>query len=79
MVKKIIAFICALSVLMLCSCGVQWENARYVEFGNPEELRMLTAENLDENADVLEAIGLSEQAALDALSGGRLFFTSFLL
>lgn len=79
MLKKFLAVVCALSmVLLCCSCGVQWENARYVEFGQPEALKVLTPDTLEENADVLEAIGLSEQAALDALSNGRLFFTAFL-
>lgn len=78
MLKKIIAVICAISVLMLCSCDTQWENAKHVEYGCPEGLRMLTADTLDENADVLETIGLTKEGALNALSDGRLFFTSFL-
>ena len=74
--KKIAAVAVAFLILLLCSC-TQWEDASYVAYECPEELRLMNTDTMDSCGDILETLGLSKEDALRALSDGRMFFTSF--
>ncbi len=76
----LVVTVLALTVLSLCSCGENWDDANYITYTCPAPLRLVTTQTIQDGlvTDVLEAVELTEQDALNALKDGRVLFTSFL-
>lgn len=68
------------TLVLLCSCTGNWDEAAYLAYECPDPLRLVTAETISDGTvtDVLEDVGLTEEDALSALKDGQVLFTSFL-